>query len=133
MINNIEYFKTFRNYNIIFYQLRIFILLLFSMSLIAGQNINSRDLDIDNDDKLIKLTESFILEHKIDPESYILGPGDKIGLNIISSVNLTYILTVTPTGHLWIPDIGTVHVSGFSIPNAEEVLKKYVQDYNFRR
>jgi protein involved in polysaccharide export with SLBB domain len=77
------------------------------------------------------LIESFVLEHEIDPESYILGPGDKLGLNIISSVNLTYIITITPTGHLWIPDIGTVHVSGFSIPIAEAVVKEYVQNYKY--
>jgi len=60
-----------------------------------------------------------------------LGPGDKLGLNIISSVNLTYIITVTPTGHLWIPDIGTVHVAGFSIPDAEEYVRKYVQEFKY--
>ena len=104
----------------IFSQTRIIILLLFSISIIVAQNITSRDLDLDTEDKLVKLTESLVLEHHIEPESYILGPGDKLGLNIISSVNLTYIITVTPMGYLWIPDIGTVHVAGFSIPDAEE-------------
>ena len=116
---------------IIFSQTRTFILLSLSIAIMGAQNISSRDLDIDTDEKLVKLTESFVLEHQIDPETYILGPGDKLGLNIISSVNLTYIITITPTGHLWIPDIGTVHVSGISIPNAEGVVKQYVQEYKY--
>jgi len=115
----------------IFFQIRIFIILLASIALIDAQNISSRDLNLDTDDQLVKMIESFVLEHQIEPESYILGPGDKLGLNIISSVNLTYIVTITPTGHLWIPDIGTVHVSGLSIPNAEIVVKKYVQEYKY--
>ena len=131
MINNIKYYKIIRTCENIFSQTRIFILLLFSISIIVAQNITSRDLDLDTDDKLVKLTESFVIEHQIEPESYILGPGDKLGLNIISSVNLTYIITVTPTGHLWIPDIGTVHVAGFSIPDAEENVEKYVQEFKY--
>ena len=131
MINNIAYYKIIRMCEIMFSKTRIFILLLSCIGTISTQNISSRNLDIGTDDKLIKLTESFVLEHQIDPESYILGPGDKIGLNIISSVNLTYIITITPMGHLWIPDIGTVHVAGLSIPNAEENVKKYVQEYKY--
>ena len=114
-----------------FFQIRIFILLLSSIAIIGAQNISSRNLDLGTDDKLVKMIESFVLEHQIEPESYVLGPGDKLGLSIISSVHLTYIITITPTGHLWIPDIGTVHVSGFSIPNAEAVVKKYVQEYKY--
>ena len=131
MINDIQYYKIIRTCENIFSQTRIFILLLFSISIIVAQNITSRDLDLDTEDKLVKLTESFVLEHQIKPESYILGPGDKLGLNIISSVNLTYIMTVTPTGHLWIPDIGTIHVAGFSIPEAEENVRKYVQEFKY--
>ena len=127
----IAYYKIIRMCEIMFSKTRIFILLLSCIGTISAQNISSRDLDLDTDDKLIKLTESFVLEHQIDPESYILGPGDKIGLNIISSVNLTYIITITPMGYLWIPDIGTVHVAGLSIPNAEENVKKYVQEYKY--
>ena len=76
MINNIAYYKIIRMCEIMFSKTRIFILLLSCIGTISAQNISSRDLDLDTDDKLIKLTESFVLEHQIDPESYILGPGD---------------------------------------------------------
>jgi hypothetical protein len=111
-INSLEYYNINIMCDIIFCQGRIFILLLSSIAIIGAQNISSRDLDLGTDDKLVRMIESFVLEHQIEPESYVLGPGDKLGLSIISSVNLTYIITITPMGHLWIPDIGTVHVSG---------------------
>ena len=131
MLYIIKYFKIIKIYEMLIYKAKILVLLLFSLDIIGAQNISSRDLDLNTDDKLIKLTESFVLEHQIDPESYILGPGDKIGLSIISSVNLTYIITITPTGHLWISDIGTVHVAGLCIPDAEAIVNKYVQKYKY--
>ena len=45
-----------------------------------GQNINNRSLNITEADKLIRLPESFIIETEIDPNTYKLGPADKIGL-----------------------------------------------------
>ena len=46
-----------------------------------GQTLQNHGFD--NKDKLIKLSETFVIETEIDPTVYILGPGDKIGLNII--------------------------------------------------
>ena len=75
-----------------------------------GQNF--QNIGLENQDKLIRLPEAFIIETQIDPETYILGPGDKIGVSIITSSNMVYILTITPTGELWIPDIGPIYISG---------------------
>ena len=96
-----------------------------------SQNINNRSLDISNSDKLIRLPESFIIETEIDPKTYILGPADKVGLSIMSTSHLTYILTVTPSGELWIPEIGAVAVSGLTIPEAEIKLQKYIQEEKY--
>ncbi|MBC8256330.1 MAG: SLBB domain-containing protein [Candidatus Marinimicrobia bacterium] len=96
-----------------------------------SQNINNRSLNINDSDKLIRLPESFIIESEIDPDTYILGPSDKIGLSIMSNSHLTYILSVTPSGELWIPEIGIVEVSGLTIPEAEIKLQKYIQDEKY--
>ena len=88
-------------------------------------------MDISNSDKLIRLPESFIIETEIDPKTYILGPADKVGLSIMSTSHLTYILTVTPSGELWIPEIGAVAVSGLTIPEAEIKLQKYIQEEKY--
>ena len=96
-----------------------------------GQNINNRSLNITEADKLIRLPESFIIETEIDPNTYKLGPADKIGLSIMSTSHLTYILTVTPSGQLWIPEIGVVAVSGLTIPMAEIKVQKYIQNEKY--
>jgi len=63
----------------------------------------------------------FALEKKIDPSQYVLGPGDELGLNILTATNMTFPLTVTPTGDLFIPAVGIVQVAGFTL---EEVTRK---------
>ena len=95
-----------------------------------GQNLHN--IGIDNKDKLIRLQEVFVIESEVDPKTYILGPGDKIGLSIITSSTLAYTLTITPTGDLWIPDIGDVHISGFSIPDAEKEVHTFIENNRFK-
>ena len=109
----------------------LFYLILIVGQFSFGQNINNRSLDITDSDKLIRLPETFIIETEIDPKTYILGPADKVGLSIMSTSHLTYILTVTPSGQLWIPEIGIVAVSGLTIPDAEIKVQKYIQDEKY--
>ena len=116
-------------YNSIFGILIYLILIVGQFSF--GQNINNRSLDITDSDKLIRLPETFIIETEIDTKTYILGPADKVGLSIMSTSHLTYILTVTPSGQLWIPEIGIVAVSGLTIPDAEIKVQKYIQDEKY--
>ena len=63
---------------------------------LTGQNL--QNIGLENQDKLIRLPEVFVIETQIDPQSYILGPGDKIGLSIITSSSMAYILTIAPSG-----------------------------------
>jgi len=95
-----------------------------------GQNF--QNIGLDHQDKLIRLPEVFIIETQIDPETYILGPGDKIGLSIITSANMAYILTITPSGELWIPDIGPIHISGNNTPDAKIKVAKYIHENRFK-
>ena len=78
------------------------------------------------------MTEAFIIETEVNPETYILGPGDKMGLSILTSANIVYILTITPSGELWIPDIGPIHISGNNIPDAEIKVAKYIHKNRFK-
>ena len=97
---------------------------------LTGQNF--QNIGLENQDKLIRLPEVFVIETQIDPQSYILGPGDKIGLSIITSSNMAYILTITPSGELWIPDIGPIHVSGNKIPDAKIKVANYIHENRFK-
>ena len=110
-------------------------IILFHLILIVGQfsfGQNFQNIGLNNQDKLVRLPEAFIIETQIDPQSYILGPGDKIGLSIITSSNMAYILTITPSGKLWIPDIGPIHISGNNIPDAEIKVAKYIHENRFK-
>ncbi len=49
----------------------------FIISTLVGQNL--QNLGFENKDKVLRLPETFVIESEIDPQTYILGPGDKIG------------------------------------------------------
>ena len=108
----------------------LYLITLIMVQFIFGQNF--QNIGLDNQDKLIRLPEAFIIETQIDPKTYILGPGDKIGLSIITSANIAYVMTITPTGYLWIPDFGEVHISGMDIKSAEAKVKQYIQENRFK-
>ena len=59
--------------------------------------------------------ETFSLEKVINPDQYILGPGDELGINILMGENFTLPLKVTPTGDVFIPSVGVVKVSGVTL------------------
>jgi len=77
------------------------------------------------------IQKSFTLEKMVDPEQYILGPGDKIGLNILMGEALMYPLTVTPTGDLFIPGVGICHVAGISLADASGKVELFVRENAF--
>ena len=98
--------------------------------MLMGQNL--QNLGFENKDKVLRLPETFVIESEIDPQTYILGPGDKIGLSIITNANMAYVMTITPTGYLWIPDFGEIHISGMDIKSAEAKVKQYIQENRFK-
>ena len=102
----------------------------FIISTLVGQNL--QNLGFENKDKVLRLPETFVIESEIDPQTYILGPGDKIGLSIITNANMAYVITITPTGYLWIPDFGEIHISGINIKSAEAKVKQYIQENRFK-
>ena len=103
------------------------------ITIILGQNINDMGLNtLNKHSKIFRLPEEFVVESTIDSETYILGPGDKIGLSIITSTNLSYVMTITPTGDLWIPDVGAVYISGMNIHTAEAKVSQYIQENRFK-
>lgn len=74
--------------------------------------------------------EGQALERTIDPEKYILGPGDGLVVNVWGEEDQSLSLEVTPEGKLLIPSVGELNVSGLSIQEAKAkvegaVLKRY--------
>lgn len=114
----------------------IFITVLILMSGLIAQTYGQFDLENMNTlseevQTLQSFEESFAFEKKINPDEYILGPGDELGLNILTGENITYPLKVTPTGDLFIPSVGIVHVSGMTLSKAIKTIEKFIHTEAF--
>ena len=68
----------------------------------------NQNLDLTN---LENLTYTPI-EKPINPDTYFLGPGDLLGINIISAINISLPLRVNPVGEILIPSVGVINVDG---------------------
>ncbi len=71
------------------------------------------------------------LEKPIDPETYIVGPGDILSVNIWTSPPLSFTVQVTVEGTVIIPTVGEVKVSGLTLSEAkgkmiQKIKSKYI-------
>ncbi|UCE04961.1 MAG: SLBB domain-containing protein [bacterium] len=83
--------------------------------------------DIDKTQLLEKLKESIPLEGKIDPKTYIVGPGDLLQIDVWSAVPFSYNVIVNPEGTVIIPTVGVVDVADKSLFEAKEAIKETVR------
>lgn len=102
-----------------------FILIPDSFALTGRQSIDQHDFKTDTG-KLpvsgsIKQSD-VVLEKAIDPEKYILGPGDVIAVNIWSAVEKQFTLVVSPEGILSIPTVGDIVVNGLVLSQAKNII-----------
>ena len=66
------------------------------------------------------------LESAIDPEKYLLGPGDR--LRILWSVeNVDNFVTIGPTGNLIVPEIGPVNVLGKTLAEVDREINEEIK------
>ena len=68
--------------------------------------------DLDKTALLDRLKEFIPMEGPIDAESYIVGPGDVLSINVWSTIPFTNTAFVTPEGMIIIPTVGVVDVAG---------------------
>ncbi len=61
------------------------------------------------------------------PESYIVGPGDNISIQMFGKENLDYQLSVNREGQVVIPELGPFSVVGLTYSELKEYLKAQVQ------
>jgi len=83
--------------------------------------------DIDKRQLLEKLRESIPLEGPIDPQTYIVGPGDLLQIDVWSVVPFSSPLIVNPEGSVIIPTVGVVAIAGKSLYEAKEAIRKEVR------
>lgn len=76
-----------------------------------------------------RLTRVEALEHAVDPESYIVGPGDVFSFNIWD-LDVQYPINVSPEGRLLIPTLEEFDVDGLLLAEVKAlVLEKAEQSY----
>ncbi len=68
----------------------------------------------------------FAQEQVIDPDTYIIGPGDKFTLNILTAENINMTLLVSPTGELLIPSVGVIAVAGKPLSNVITEVEQFI-------
>jgi len=63
------------------------------------------------------------LEVKVDPETYIVGPGDMFAVQVLASQTVYLENSVNPEGYLDLPGMGTVFVDGLILNEAREKIR----------
>lgn len=58
------------------------------------------------------------------PQNYTLGPGDEVQIDIYGASQKHYVLSVSPDGFIIVPDYGPIQVSGQTITQATQTLRR---------
>ena len=83
--------------------------------------------DVDKSQLFGKVKEALPLEGAIDPQKYIVGPGDVLQMHVWSSVPFMYSGNVNPEGSFVIPTVGMVKVVDLSLEEAKKKIHKIVR------
>ncbi|MFC1562505.1 polysaccharide biosynthesis/export family protein [candidate division KSB1 bacterium] len=73
-------------------------------------------------DKLKTRTVEFVLEEAIDPNTYIVGPGDLFYVNLWGEEEEGFEVSVMPEGNIIIPSIGSLMIDGFTLKEVNELI-----------
>ncbi len=114
-----------------------FLLTLFFFNLGSSQDFSSKMDDLSTIDMLMKkpVTQtplvSAALEHAVDPDHYVMGPGDVLKIVVGEQSDFTNQVVVSPEGSTYVPSVGNIDVSNLTLTEAKKKLtealrKKYV-------
>ncbi|MBN1164009.1 MAG: SLBB domain-containing protein [Candidatus Krumholzibacteriota bacterium] len=67
-----------------------------------------------------------ILEGAVDPDSYVLGPYDRLLVNLVGPFPRSFSLVVLPEGEVFIPDMGAIRADGLTLTEFREELSREV-------
>ena len=78
-----------------------------------------------------KRQDRFVTDKVVDPDEYIVGPGDELHINIISSnETFDHSLVISPTGQLLIPSVGMVNCNKLKLSQLVKEIKKEIRSWN---
>lgn len=76
--------------------------------------------------------EMIPIEKAINPDDYIVGPGDQFGISINTFENFDFITYVGPAGDILIPTVGVVNVHNLSLKEAIRRIKEFVLNEGYK-
>ena len=72
-----------------------------------------------------QMTQPVALEKSVDPETYIIGPGDGFSFNIWGAMEMQHAIYVNPEGKILVPSVGEILVAGRTLEGVQkEVIDK---------
>jgi protein involved in polysaccharide export with SLBB domain len=69
------------------------------------------------------------LEQAIDPDEYILGPYDRLLVNVIGTESRTFAMVVLPEGDVFVPSVGAIKADGLSLNEFRKRLDEEVNRF----
>jgi protein involved in polysaccharide export with SLBB domain len=106
------------------------LVLLSQCSLVMGQdNVAETDTAVIVSRSEARSSSSLLLtllDARVDPEHYVLGPGDRLDVSIFGGINRIVPVLITPGGEIVMPGIGVLPVGGLTITNAEDRVRSAV-------
>jgi len=107
---------------------------LLDISNLSKQEMTREDWEQWKKQKIVELRERVAkgeaLEGAVNPESYLVGPGDIFSFNIWGAMEMRIPLVVTPEGKLPIPSVGEIDVNGIPLTDVQkQVLEKAAPFY----
>ena len=69
------------------------------------------------------------LEKAIDPDKYILGPYDRLLVNVLGTESRTFAMVVLPEGDVFVPSVGAIKADGISLTEFRKKLDEEVNRF----
>ena len=70
-----------------------------------------------------------ILEKAVNPDSFVLGPSDRLIMTIMGTEPRTYVLSVLPEGYVLVPGVGPIRADGLTLTEFRRELAARVEKY----
>ena len=104
--------------------LLIFFQFLFSIDYNQSENLLDSESNINISNPYKYMADEITLEHTINPDEYIVGPGDVFLFNMISSDGIhTFQLKISPIGDVLIPNVGVIYLDKLFLSEAFSKIK----------
>ncbi len=85
---------------------------------LGARDTGPLDLIRNRIDQAASTTSATAMEGAVDPQQYVVGPGDVFGISIAALEPISVAIPVTADGHLTLPGAGIVHVAGSTLEEA---------------